>query len=99
MDPKLKGSIERIVTIYLTYLITKYGSGIAGLNSIIPDIIVVGGSALSLAYGLYANRKVGLLADAATIPEVKKIELDPRNINTPALVDATPPKVVTGTQT
>jgi hypothetical protein len=96
MDPKLRGSIERIATVYLTYLVTKYGGRVAGLDSIIPDLIIVFGSGASFAYGLYVNRKAGLLADAASVPEVRKIELSPIAPDSESLNKATPTKVVIG---
>ena len=96
MDPKLSGSLERIITIYLTYLITKYGAGIPGLSGIIPDLIVVGGSGLSLAYGLWANRKAGLISNAATAVPNAKIILDPKDPASHALADVTPNNVTVG---
>jgi len=97
MDPKASASLERILTIYATYLIMKYGPKVPGFDaSIVPDLIVVGGSALSVAYAWYTNRKAAILTTAASLPEVKKIEL----VNGPestGLAKATPSNVtVTG---
>jgi hypothetical protein len=94
MDPKLKGSIERILTVYLTYLVTKYGSKVAGLDSLIPDLIIVLGSGASFAYGLYVNRKVALLTDAALAMPTAKIHLDPSDPDSRALAKATPDNVI-----
>jgi hypothetical protein len=93
MDPKLSGSLERVATIYVTYIIVKYGTSVPGLDqSIVPDIIIIGGSAISAAWGIYKNRKSALVSTAAAVPGVSKIELT----NTPegrALSTATPDNV------
>jgi hypothetical protein len=97
MDPKLSGSLERIATIYFTYLIMKYGPRIPGFDqSIVPDILVVGGSAISAIWGWYKNRQSALITMAATVPAVRKIELSPTSPDSPALNDATPDKVTIG---
>jgi cytochrome b len=89
MDPKLVAAIERLLTIYITYFITKYGSG---LQSAAPDIVVVVISVLSLGWGVYNNRKAGLLTRAASIPEVKEIKLT-NGPESSALNQATPAKI------
>lgn len=89
MDPKLSASLERLATIYVTYLVTKYGAGI-GFNA--ADIVVVLMSAISAAWGVYSNRKVEIIASALRVPEVKNIQLT----NTPegrALSETTPDNV------
>ena len=89
MDPKLIGSIERLLTIYVTYLVTKYGAGL-GFNA--ADVVVILMSGLSAAWGVYSNRKAAIIATASNLDEVKKVELE----NTPegrALSQSTPANV------
>jgi hypothetical protein len=98
MDPKLSGSLERIATIYFTYLIMKYGPRIPGFDqSIVPDLLVVGGAIASAIWGWVKNRQSVLLTMAATVPAVRKIELNPASPDSPALNDATPAKITIGT--
>ena len=95
MDPKLKAAAERIATIYATYFLMKYGTKIPGFDaSFIPDLLVVGGSGLSAAWGYYINRKSNLVAVAATAVPDAKILLNPFNPDTPAISSATPSNVV-----
>jgi hypothetical protein len=94
MDPQLKASLERVLTIYATYFIMKYGNRIPGFDSsIVPDILVIGGSGLSAAWGAYINRKANLVAVAATAIPSAKILLDPRNPDTAAIAEVTPGNV------
>ena len=94
MDPKLSASLERIITIYLTYLVMKYGSKFPGFDaSIVPDLIVVGGSVISLSIGLYKTRKTALIANAAAAAPDAKILLDPRDPDTAEIAKATPSNV------
>lgn len=93
MDPKLAASIERILTVGLTYLVTKYGSRIAGLDSIVPDLVVIiifGGSALN---GLLNNTKARLLARTATVVPDAKIKLNPLNPESKELAKSSPDNV------
>jgi|SRR5882672_924298 len=95
MDPKLKAAAERIATIYATYFLVKYGSKIPGFDqSFIPDLLVIGGSGLSAAWGWYINRKSNLIAVAAIAVPDAKILLDPRSPDTPAISIATPSNVI-----
>jgi hypothetical protein len=89
MDPKAYAAIERLVTIYVTYFITKYGSGI---TSAAPDIAVVILSLGSAVLGIYQNRKAAILTSAANIPEVKEIKLT-NGPESSALNQATPSNV------
>jgi len=91
MDPKVAGSVERILTVAITYALAKASSQ---WQSLTPDIVLLimgGGSA---AYGWWSNRKAAILTTAAQIPEVRKIELDKSQPETKALNEATPPSVV-----
>ena len=95
MDPKASASLERILTIYATYLIMKYGPKIPGFDaSIVPDLIVVGGSFLSVAYAWYTNRKAALVATAAIAVPDAKVLLNPNNPDTAAIAKATPGNVI-----
>jgi hypothetical protein len=89
MDPKAHAALERLITIYVTYFITKYGSGI---TSAAPDIAVVILSLGSVAYGAYLNRKAALITNVANIPEVKEIKLT-NGPESSALNQATPANV------
>ena len=89
MDPKLSSATERLATIYVTYFITKYGSG---LTSSAPDIVVVLMSAASVAWGIYKNRASALVTSAASVPGVRAIELSNTSEGR-ALSTATPDNV------
>jgi hypothetical protein len=98
MDPQLKASLERVGTIYATYFIMKYGPRIPGFDSsIVPDILVIGGSALSAAWGAYINRKSNLVAVAATAVPSAVITLDPKNPDTAEIAKSSPDNVVVST--
>lgn len=94
MDPKLKAAAERIATIYATYFLMKYGAKIPGFDqSLIPDLLVIGGSGLSAAWGMYINRKSNLVAVTASAVPDAKILLDPHNPDTAAIAKVTPSNV------
>jgi hypothetical protein len=93
MDPKLTGSIERILTVVVTYALAKASSHWQTLTPDLVLLIMAGGSA---AYGWWSNRKSAILTSAATLSEVKKIELVPTAPETPHLNRETPNNVVIG---
>jgi hypothetical protein len=94
MDPQLKASLERVLTIYATYFIMKYGNRIPGFDSsIVPDLLVIGGSGLSAAWGAYINRKSNLIAVTATAVPTAKIILDPKDPGSAAMAAAAPDNV------
>lgn len=97
MDPKYSSATERLLTVYITYLVTKYAKLIPGLDqSMVPDLVVlVMGLGMAL-YGAIHNTKIALLSRVASMPEVRKVELSPVAPSTPALADATPANVVVG---
>ena len=90
MDPKVSGAVERLLTIYATYLITKYGAGF-GFNG--ADIAVVLMSGLSTAWGAYSNRTASLVSTAATAVPTATILLDPKDPDSSALAKVTPANV------
>jgi len=90
VDPKLTGSIERILTVAITYTLAKASSQWQSLTPDLVLLIVGGGSA---AYGWWSNRKAAILTTAAAIPEVKRIELD-KSPESKALNEVTPDSVV-----
>ena len=97
MDPKLNASLERILTVYVTYLVVKYGTRIPGFDSsIVPDLVVVIMSIGSVAYGIYKNSKAKLITTVAQMPEVKKIELTQTSASAVLAAD-TPSNVTVGT--
>lgn len=91
MDPKLSGSIERVLTIAITYALARASTQ---WQSLTPDLVVLLMAAGSAAYGVYVNRKAALITAAANVPEVRKIELDKNAPESKALNEATPPSVV-----
>lgn len=98
MDPQFKAAAERIATIYATYFMMKYGTRIPGFDqSLIPDLLVVGGSGLSAAWGYYINRKSNLIAVAATAVPTATITLSPRDPSSVDIAKATPDNVVVAT--
>lgn len=95
MDPKFQASTERLLTIYITYLVTKYAAKIPGLDqSMVPDLVVL---AMGAGMGIYAwlsNTKAALMARAAKAVPTAKIELSPRDPDSKDIAKATPDNVV-----
>ena len=91
MDPKISGSVERILTVGITYALAKLSTQ---WQSLTPDLVVLLMAAGSAAYGWWSNRKAALLTAAANVPEVRKIELDKTQPGSKALNEATPSSVV-----
>lgn len=94
MDPKYGAATERLLTIYITYLVTKYAKLIPGLDqSMVPDLVVLASGGGMAAYAWFWNTKQKLIDRAAKAAPSAKIELSPRDPDTPAIAAATPSNV------
>lgn len=94
MDPKSSAAIERMLTVFVTYFVTKYAKMIPGLDaSMVPDIVILVLALGSAGIGVIKNTKLAILKRAEQIPEVHKIELN-GGPDTPALNQGTSDKVV-----
>lgn len=85
---QVSGIADRVILVLLTYAVSRGWLTSADVAPLASVAIGLGG----VIWGAYVNRKASILASAAAIPEVKKIQLDQTAAAT-ALNQATPAKV------